>query len=357
MKNFKYENIRIPLLISVGSPFLIIFLWYFGSALFAGLLALVKPSGADFNWWKASSLILIGTATGLLAEVFSPKKVSRYASVLLSGWFVISVAAAQMLKIDLVFIPLTLTILSVVLLIHLKNLWRVDGALTDSLMTLASAGHLLEGKSADTRIESGLRLLETVLPLSEAIVFRYTADGKLNPIGRARTGSTTDSFTERQSQWREKIELCEEALKRRETVVLSAEDEQKSARLALPLIYSNQTVGVLFVQINQNFERADQSLLEAFGEQLARNFQRRDLHDRILPQEFWRTLLSTESAENRLDLINLVYTNHQRTIVQHTGEFISQRSLRRRLSRRDNCVSEPENSPFRQIKYGRILRN
>ncbi len=66
---------------------------------------------------------------------------------------------------------------------------------------------------------------------------------------------------------------------------------------------------MLFVRISQNFERADQNLLEAFSEQLARNFQRKDLRERILPNEFWRTYLSSESAENRLDIINLVHTN------------------------------------------------
>ena len=35
------------------------------------------------------------------------------------------------------------------------------------LHELASTGHILEGKSADLRIESGLKLLETVMPYSE----------------------------------------------------------------------------------------------------------------------------------------------------------------------------------------------
>lgn len=297
------------LLLAVLAAGLVAFLWYFGNTMISGLLLLVKPPGAVFTWWKAAFLLIVGAATGVLTERFQSKKVLQYASVLLSGWFVLSVAAAQLLEIDLLFVPLTLTITLAILFVHLKTLWQVDGELTDSLITLASAGHLLEGKSADARIESGLRLLEAVLPLSEVIVFRFTPDGELNPVGRSRSGKPTDSPADRQSLWRENVALCEQALASRETVVQSGEDERKSARLAVPLVYANQAVGVLFVQINQNFERADQNLLEAFSEQLARNFQRKDLRERILPNEFWRTYLSSESAENRLDIINLVHTN------------------------------------------------
>ncbi|MCY7376415.1 MAG: hypothetical protein LH472_10645 [Pyrinomonadaceae bacterium] len=309
MKNYKDKSIKTVLLISFSVAVGVSILGYFGIDFFSALLMLVKPPSAVFDWQKALILVAVSAVTGLMTERFCPKTMLRYAAWWLSGWFVVSVIAAQFFETGLLFIPILLTVLLTILFIHLKTLWLIDSALTDSLITLASAGHLLEGKTADLRIESGLRLLETVLPLSEAIVFRRTNDGELHPVGRARSGKTADSLIERQSSWRENVGLCEEALAKRETIVQTADGEEKSARIALPLIYADITVGVLFVQINQNFERDDRNLLEAFSEQLARNFQRKELRGRMLPHESWQSSLSSQSAENRLDIINLVHTN------------------------------------------------
>ena len=309
MKNCKYRSLRISLLISL-SVAVFVALWVrFGAILFSGLLTLVKPQSAVFTWWKVLVLIAAGVTTALLAERFCPKKVLRYAAIILPIWFIFSIAAAHIFEVSLLFIPISLTVLLTIGFIHLKTLWLIDTDLTHDLINLASAGHLLEGKSADLRIESGLRLLETVLPLSEAIVFRRAPDGELTPVGRARNGKTNDSAVARQASWRENIVLCDEALEKRETIVQTVEGEGKSARIALPLINAEIAVGVLFVQINQNFERADQNLLEAFSEQLARNFQRKQLRERELPHESLLSSLSSQSAENRLDIINMVHTN------------------------------------------------
>ncbi len=309
MTNYRFKNIKTSLLVSVLVAVLVSILGRFGISAFAGFLDLVKPPSVSFVWWKPLILIAVGAITAWLTEKFCPKKVLQYALEFLAAWLILSIVTAQFFEVSLVFIPVAMTILLTIFFIHLKTLWLIDTALTDSLVTLASAGHLLEGKSADTRIESGLRLLETILPLSEAIVFCRTADGELHPVGRARSSSPTDSLIERQSSWRENVEFCEAALARAETIVQTAENEDTSARIAVPLIYAGEAVGVLFVQINQNFERADQNLLEAFSEQLARNFQRKELRGRMLPHESWQGSFSSESSENRLAIINLVHTN------------------------------------------------
>jgi signal transduction histidine kinase len=206
----------------------------------------------------------------------------------------------------LVFIPVILTVLLITFFTHARKLWLIDTEFTEKLVSLASTGHLLEGKSADMRIESGLKLLETILPLSEAIVFSLETNGELKPIGRARNGKTDDSAAARHSTWRGTVELCERALSSRLTVVENGATIKNSARVALPLIYEDNLVGALFVNVRQNFERADQSLLEAFSEQLARNFQRKQLREKNLPHKNWWSGFSTYSAENRLDIISLV---------------------------------------------------
>ena len=149
-------------------------LFVFQSSLLSALKhnrSLVLPKGASLEWWKFALLILTGLITGLITEKISTKKLLPYILVFIPVWFILSVSAAALYQVSLMFIPVTLTVLLTVFVVHLKKLWLIDSELTEKLVALASADHILEGKSADLRIESGLKLLETVLPLSEAIVF------------------------------------------------------------------------------------------------------------------------------------------------------------------------------------------
>lgn len=271
------------------------------------VIPLLLPKGTAFAWWKLALLILTGLFVGLLTEKVSTKKILPYVVGFVPVWLVLSILANSYFQISLMFIPITLTIVITIFVVHLKKLWLIDSELTEKMVGLISADHVLEGKPADSRIESGLKLLETVLPLSEAIVFRLDVDGKLNPVGRSRSDSADDSLFSRQVSWCESIELCEQALHSRQTVVQVFAEEQNAARIGLPLIYDGAAVGVLFVKIKQNFERADQHLLEAFSGQLAQNFQRRELRRKNLPNKTWWSFLSTHSAENRLDLISLIH--------------------------------------------------
>lgn len=270
------------------------------------IIPLVVPKGSTLEWWKFVLLILTGLLTALITEKVSTKKLIPYILGFIPVWFGLSVAANLFYEFSLMFIPVTLTVLLTVFVVHLKKLWNIDSELTEKMVDLASADHFLEGKSADLRIESGLKLLETVLPLSEAIIFRLETDGTLNPVGRARNGKSDDSLLSRQATWRENVGLCEQALAARQTVVQVDDKRQNSACAALPLNYDGATVGVLFVKVRQNFELADQHLLEAFSGQLAQNFQRGQLRSKSLPDKNWWNFFSTYSAENRLDIISLI---------------------------------------------------
>ena len=307
MKILKNKNTLLSLALSGLVAVFVLTLWNFGADVSAALIKILIPEGAGFTWWEAVIPVFFALATAVLAERISVKRILLLSLVFLPVLFIVNVLAARFLNMHLLFIPIFLTFSLTVLIIHIKKLWQIDSELTDKLVFLASTGHLLEGKPADLRIESGLKLLETVLPLSEAIVFRHTIDGELTPIGRARNGKMSDSGTNRQSAWRENIGLCEEALALRQTVVQTDENETGAARVALPLIYEGVAVGVLFVRIRQNFERSDQHLLESFSGQLARNFQRKELREKSLPHKNWWDSFSTFSAENRLDIISLIH--------------------------------------------------
>ncbi len=281
--------------------------WAVGDRFLAFIKYLVLPPDTNFFlWWKLVIITCVGLAAGILTDRYSLKRVLPVALGILAVWFGASIVANKVFNLSLVIVPSSITILATIFAVHIKKLWLIDSALTEKLVALASTGHLLEGQSAELRIESGLRLLETVLPLSEAIVFRRTTGGELVPVGRSRSGQTIDSPIERHASWRENVDLCEESLKKRETIVQKIEDRKGAARIALPLVHDDSAVGVLFVKVNQNFETEDRYLLEAFSGQLARNFQRKELRDKKLPHESWWNSFSSYSAENRLDIISLI---------------------------------------------------
>ena len=281
-------------------------IWVYGGDLFSFVISTVTPLNTDFDWRKSLILICAAVFTGFLMERLSLKKVLPCALGFSILWFGLSALAARFFSIDLLFIPTVLTIFLVIFVIHLKKLWAIDGELTEKLVSLVSSRHLLEGKSADLRIESGMKLLKTVLPVSEAIVFQYDIDGELSPIGRERNIKDQNSLATRQTTWRENIELCEQALQTRQTVIQREDNQVGCAQIALPLICNDVIVGVLFLKIGRDFEAADKHLLEAFSVQMARDFQRKELRDKNLLHQSWWSYFSTYSAENRLVIINLI---------------------------------------------------
>jgi len=307
MKKSGSFSVITSLVLSISVILFILLSWNYGEVLSSIFFGYVMPRESGFTWWKFAILIALGLYVGYLAEIYSIKKSLPIAFGFLTVWFFLSLFAHKFFGTGLLFVPIFLIVTLTISVIHIKKIWAIDSELTDKLVTLASTGHLLEGKPAELRIESGLKLLETVLPLSEAIVFRYDSNGDLTPVGRARNGaSSDDSLVSRQAAWRENIELCEQALITRQTAVQSDENEQKSAKIALPLIYEGTIVGVLSVKMHQNFEREDQYLLEGFSGQLARNFQRKELRGKNMPNKFWWSFLSTHSAENRLHIVSLI---------------------------------------------------
>jgi signal transduction histidine kinase len=309
MKNLKNRPVLFSITLSVMTVLAVIVL----IRSFRILIPLVLPMNSYFNFWKVLGLICVGALTGLLAERYSIRQMLSGVLPFLAVWLVLSVMSMAYWDYSLMFIPVFFTLLTTIVVTHIKKMWLIDSELTEKLVSLASAGHILEGKSAELRIESGLKLLETIFPLSEAIVFHFDNHDHLVPVGRARNNSggfqavsDNDSLVARQAAWRESVQLCEEALQWRQTMVLTDKNQNDSAQVAVPLTYEETVVGVLFVKVRHNFERADQHLLEAFCSQLARNFQRKQLRQKDLPNKNWWNFFSTQSAENRLDIINLI---------------------------------------------------
>ena len=302
MNTTKNKNVFEALLLSLAITFYILLMWEVTVSLIFHIQKYLPLNNLNSSWWQILMLIGYGLVLGFLAEKFSIKRMLNFIVPFIFFWGIVNFIAGEYFSVDLFFLRVTLISLLTVSAVHLKKLWLIDSKLTDTLVELASESHLLEIRSADVRIESSLKLLEKIFPLSEAIVFRFDEEGDLTPIGRARNESS-DSLSERQTSWREGIRFCEEALKINKTVVSSEKD---TAQVALPLIYDNVTIGVLLIKIHQNFDFADQYLLETLCEQIARNFQRKELREKNLPNKFWWSVLSTHSAENRVGTTSLI---------------------------------------------------
>ncbi len=297
-----FSTIAIAVIVALGATIF----WLFGDKFVHFITELVSPQEATFAWWKLLVVIAAGAIFGLLAEFRGFKKTLPFFTVFAIACLLASLLFAKYLNIDLLAIPIILTSLLSLILVHLKKLWHMDTGLTDKLVSLASSGHLLEGKSADLRIESGLKLLETIFPVSEIIVFHYDHNDELRPIGRARKNKADNSPSNRHDSWRKCVELCEQALGSRSTVIQNHKTSQDAAQVALPLICDEIAIGVLFIDVKQDFEKEDQHLLESFSGQLARNLQRKELRSKKLPHNSWFNSLSTYSLENRIDITSLV---------------------------------------------------
>ncbi|CAN5831890.1 hypothetical protein BH20ACI4_BH20ACI4_13770 [soil metagenome] len=302
MSIIKNKGVFASLLLSLTVTFYILLMWEVAISLIVHLQNFLPFYKLNGSWWQISMLIGYGLFLGFLAEKFSVKRLLNFLIPFVLCWGIASFIAAQFFSVNLFFLHVTLITLLTALAIHLKKLWLIDSELTDKLVELASESHLLEIRSADVRIESSLKLLERIFPLSEAIVFRFDEEGELLPIGRARN-ETSDSLSARQNSWREGISFCEKALELNKTLVNC---ENNASQVALPLIYDGVTTGVLFVKMFQNFDFADQYLLESLCEQIARNFQRKELREKHLPNKFWWSFLSTASAENRVGTTSLI---------------------------------------------------
>ncbi len=306
MKIIKSRNLLLSFAISSIIAATVAICWVFGKNISTTIIHLTTPANATFTFWKLFIILLVACVFGFLTEKHGLKRIFPIALFFNSIWLFAAIIFANFFEIGLAALPVIFVSFLTIIFIHFKKLWQIDTDLTEKLVSLASTGHLLEGMSADLRIECGLKLLETIFPVSELIVFRYDIEQNLIPIGRARKDNKNNSLSSRQSSWTKCMRLCEKAIETRETQIQNDTNNKDAAKIALPLISDDVVIGILFVDVKQNFVREDQNLLESFSQQLARSFQRFELRSKQLPHNSWWNSFSTQSLENRLDIINLL---------------------------------------------------
>ncbi len=280
--------------------------WTFGHDIIAKLQFAVAPEGAYPGWQQAILLAMASVVAGLVSSKFEIKKAIKLLSIFLGFWMIFSIVATKTVGADLFAVPIILASAMIVTLTHFSKLNAIDSLLTQQLVALATSGSKLPGNSPETRVETGLRLLETIFPLADVIVFNIDDEGELYPIGRTQKPGGASASKMRNQSWQDNVTLCEQAIEKRETIVRLSEIEENAARLALPLISEESVIGVLFIDIKVDYQSDDKTLLESFAGQLARNFQRNELKRKRLPHRNWWSYLSTQSSENRLNIARLV---------------------------------------------------
>ncbi len=307
MNVLKNKNLFNSIVIATIIATIVTVFWILGNKIFSVITDLTVPKNASFPVWKFLLLIFVAYFLAIVADKYSIKRILPITLGFLSIWVILGILSAKFFGMGLAVVPIFCVSVLTVVAIHTQKLWQIDRDLTEKLVFLASTGHLLEGKSADLRIESGFKLLETIFPVSEIIYFSYQIDGSLKPIGRTRKDNKNSSLSSRQNIWQKCVELCERAIDSRETQIQKDKIFEDSAKIALPLITDGIIIGVLYIDVKENFESGDQNLLESFSEQLARTFKRQELRRKDLPHSAWWNSFSTCSLENRLDITSLVH--------------------------------------------------
>lgn len=264
------------------------------------------------TWLVALLVITAGLSSGFAVERAGMSRALPFLSGTLVALCGLSLLVSRLGGIDFAFGPMALSALGAALIVQVKRLWQIDRLLARNIWRAASHVNQLEGSAADARLRSGLKLLETVLPLDEAVIFQPDEDGVLTPAARLQRSNPSGSLeTGRNSTWREGVRLCEEAVATKTIVTAPAQGSQPSATngaatiVALPLQHENRPLGALLLRLRGDFDDSDRPLLAAVGAQLARSFQRDEARKagerRKIP-----TFISTRAAAHRLSSFAVV---------------------------------------------------
>jgi signal transduction histidine kinase len=223
------------------------------------------------------------------------------ASVILVA--IIYMIGSEFFGIDLLLVPLLFTGSLSLMLIQVNRLWSLDRKFARTLLNSpvsASDSRI----AANARLMSGLKLLNTVLPLNEAVVFHYDESDSLEAVARFKGLAPNTQDPRRNYVWREGIQLCQQAAAKGE-LVSQTTGGPNSSTVAVPLLHERETAGVLLVRLASEFSADDAPLLEAVGSQFARNLKRESFSNNpARTQRF--SYFSQTGNKRKLDALNVL---------------------------------------------------
>lgn len=269
------------------------------------MLSSAAETAAPQKWLVALLIVTAGLSTGFAVERAGASRALPFVCGTLAVLCGLSLLVSHLVGIDFAFAPLALAALAAAAIVQIKRLWSVDRTLTRNIWRSASQVNQLEGTAAHARLQGGLKLLQTVLPLDEAVIFQPDENGVLSPSARLQRSAQAQALeTGRNSTWRENVRLCERAVATKSIVTAAVQaganaQGSNAAIVAMPLQHENRPLGVLLLRLRENFDESDRPLLSAVGAQLARNFQRDEARKGGVKHKF-TTFFSTRAAAHRL---------------------------------------------------------
>ena len=214
--------------------------------------------------------------------------------VVLSG---ICVLGSRFFGVDLLLGPLLFSGVFSLLLSQVNHLWSLDRQLVRTLLN-SPINNTDPQVSADARLMSGLKLLNTVLPLTEAVVFSCVHSDWLEAVARLKGSAPTSQDPRRNSVWREGVKLCQQAASTGKLV-------SQNSTLAVPLLHEREVAGALLIRLASEFSTDDTPLLEAVGSQFARNLKRESFSKNPARSQAL-SYFSQSGNKRKLDALNVL---------------------------------------------------
>ena len=255
--------------------------------------------------WKPAILIFaVSFAVAIVVGRFGGRRALLYLGAGFLALAGLSLFASAYYSRDILFVPIVFAASLSALVAQVKRLRERDIELTEKLIAASAKFESVRDDEAESRLLSGLQLLDTVLAPSEAIVFRRDRDGQL--IFSARLRPQNQSLdTSRNSAWRDGISLCDRAINAGDIIVEKLESEVAAANIALPLRHEDRTVGAVLIRVTREFDEDDRALLTAVGAQMARSLQLEEAHKTESKRSALAFFSATES-EQRLESLYIL---------------------------------------------------
>jgi two-component system phosphate regulon sensor histidine kinase PhoR len=252
-------------------------------------------------------LLILATAlvTGLAIERAGARRAFPYLGSGFLAGAVFSLLASRFLGIDVLFIPMALSGVTAALVVQLQKLWSKDLELTRSVNAVATQASSCDDNDSKQRLMGGLKLLDTVLSLNEAIVFVRDEDRALVPAARLRASASGPLNTSRNSTWREGVDFSEQAIAAGEFIMRQIEGDDAHTLVAVPLKHEGRTVGALLIRLRETFGDIDRPLLSAVAAQIARNLQREEA-GKARVKSGALNYVSARAAEQRLESVHVL---------------------------------------------------
>ena len=185
-------------------------------------------------------LSAVAFAAALVVQKLGLQRSWPYLVILIAGLVTAHSLSARFFSFDVLLIPLALAIALAAIAVHALQLWSMNEKLTERLIHSSSNLNSLQADETSARLNSSLKLLDTMLSPQEIIVFQRDLAGKLVTAARLRANGGVSLDSSRNSAWRDGIVLCEQSLERRALLTQKVGNDNSGTNVAVPMRHEKQ---------------------------------------------------------------------------------------------------------------------